>query len=41
MSTTKIGIRDQGTDHVNNNCSLKGSHNVVSKVLSDPDEALL
>jgi predicted dehydrogenase len=36
----QIGIRNQGTDHINNYCSLKDSHNVVLKVLCDADEAL-
>ena len=36
----QIGIRNQGTEHINNYCSLKDSHNVVLKVLCDTDEAL-
>ncbi|MDN3690458.1 Gfo/Idh/MocA family protein [Cyclobacterium jeungdonense] len=36
----QIGIRNQGTVHINNYCNLKDSHNVVLKVLCDTDEAL-
>lgn len=36
----QIGIRNQGTVHITNYCSLKDSHNVVLKVLCDADEAL-
>jgi len=36
----QIGIRNQGTVHINNYCSLKDSHNVVIKVLCDTDETL-
>lgn len=35
-----IGIRNQGTVHLNNWCSLKDSHNVVVKTLCDTDELL-
>ncbi|MBD3629971.1 Gfo/Idh/MocA family oxidoreductase [Cyclobacterium sp.] len=36
----QIGIRNQGTVHINNYCRLKDSHNVALKVLCDTDEAL-
>jgi predicted dehydrogenase len=36
----QIGIRNQGTVHINNYCSLKDSHNVALKMLCDADEAL-
>ena len=36
----QIGIRNQGTVHINNWCSLKNSHNVVIKTLCDTDELL-
>src|SRR5512134_1392480 len=35
-----IGIRNQGTVHINSFCGLKDSHNVVVKTLCDTDEAL-
>ena len=35
-----IGIRNQGTVHINSYCGLKDSHNVVVKTLCDPDEML-
>jgi predicted dehydrogenase len=35
-----IGIRNQGTVHINSFCGLKDSHNVVVKTLCDPDELL-
>jgi predicted dehydrogenase len=35
-----IGIRNQGTVHVNSYCELKDSHNVVVKTLCDTDELL-
>ena len=40
IHVAQIGIRNQGTVHINNYCSLKDSHNVVLKVLCDTDEAL-
>ncbi len=35
-----IGIRNQGTVHLNSWCSLKDSHNVQVRALCDPDEQL-
>src|SRR5665647_844316 len=35
-----IGIRNQGTVHINNYCGLKDSHNVVIKTICDTDELL-
>jgi len=35
-----IGIRNQGTVHIKSYCGLKDSHNVVIKILCDPDELL-
>jgi len=35
-----IGIRNQGTVHINSYCGLKDSHNVVVKTLCDTDELL-
>lgn len=35
-----IGIRNQGTVHLNSWCSLKDSHNVQIKTICDTDEAL-
>ncbi len=35
-----IGIRNQGTVHLNNLCSLKDSHNVQVRTLCDTDERL-
>jgi predicted dehydrogenase len=35
-----IGIRNQGSVHINNWCSLKDSHNVELKILCDTDESL-
>lgn len=35
-----IGIRNQGTVHINAFCELKNSHNVVIKTLCDTDELL-
>lgn len=35
-----LGIRNQGTVHLNSWCALKGSHNVQVSALCDPDEAL-
>ena len=35
-----IGIRNQGSVHINNWCGMKDSHNVLLKVLCDADEAL-
>src|SRR5919108_310035 len=35
-----IGIRNQGTVHLNSLCSLKDSHNVHLRALCDTDEAL-
>jgi len=35
-----IGIRNQGTVHINSYCGLKDSHNVVIKTVCDTDEAL-
>ena len=35
-----IGIRNQGTVHINSYCELKDSHNVVVKTLCDTDELL-
>jgi len=35
-----IGVRNQGTVHINNYCGLKDSHNVRIKTICDTDEAL-
>jgi len=35
-----IGIRNQGTVHINRYCGLRDSHNVVVKTLCDADELL-
>ncbi len=35
-----IGIRNQGTVHLNRFCALRDSHNVVVRTLCDPDELL-
>ncbi len=35
-----LGIRNQGTVHLNSWCALKESHNVQISALCDPDEAL-
>jgi predicted dehydrogenase len=35
-----LGIRNQGTVHLNSLCSLKDSHNVQVRALCDPDERL-
>lgn len=35
-----IGIRNQGTVHINNYCGMKDSHNVVIKTICDTDELL-
>jgi predicted dehydrogenase len=35
-----IGIRNQGTVHINEFCGLKDTHNVAVKTLCDTDEAL-
>src|SRR5262245_64885952 len=35
-----IGIRNQGTVHLNSWCSLKDSHNVQVRAICDTDEAL-
>lgn len=35
-----IGIRNQGSVHINTWCNLKNSHNVVIKTLCDTDEQL-
>ncbi len=35
-----IGIRNQGTVHINNWCGIRSSHNVNLKTLCDTDEAL-
>ena len=35
-----IGIRNQGSVHISNWCSMKDSHNVLLKVLCDVDEQL-
>ena len=35
-----IGIRNQGSVHINSLCSLKDSHNVFIKTLCDTDELL-
>ena len=35
-----IGIRNQGTVHLNSWCALKDSHNVQIRALCDTDEAL-
>lgn len=40
INLAQIGIRNQGTVHINNYCSLKDSHNVILKVLCDTDENL-
>ncbi len=36
----QIGIRNQGTVHINSWCGLKSSHNVTIKTLCDTDELL-
>ncbi len=36
----QIGIRNQGTVHINSWCGLKNSHNVTIKTLCDTDELL-
>ncbi len=36
----QVGIRNQGTVHLNSWCELKNSHNVTVKTLCDTDEAL-
>ena len=35
-----IGIRNQGTVHINSFCGLKDSKNVIIKTLCDADERL-
>ena len=35
-----IGVRNQGTVHLNSWCSLKDSHNVAVRAICDVDEAL-
>jgi hypothetical protein len=40
INVAVIGIRNQGSVHINNWCSLKDSHNVVVKTICDTDELL-
>ena len=40
INLAQIGIRNQGSVHINNWCDLKDSHNVVIKTLCDADEQL-
>jgi predicted dehydrogenase len=40
LNVAVIGIRNQGTVHLNSWCSLKDSHNVQIRALCDTDEAL-
>ena len=40
LTVAVIGIRNQGTVHLNSWCTLKESHNVQIKTLCDTDEAL-
>jgi predicted dehydrogenase len=40
INVAVIGIRNQGTVHLNSWCGLKGSHNVQVRALCDTDEAL-
>ena len=35
-----VGVRNQGTVHLNKWCALKDSHNVRVRAICDPDEAL-
>jgi predicted dehydrogenase len=40
INVAVIGIRNQGTFHINSWCNIKDSHNVVVKTLCDTDELL-
>ena len=40
LNVAVIGIRNQGTVHLNGWCSLKESHNVQIRTVCDTDEAL-
>jgi hypothetical protein len=40
INVAVIGIRNQGTVHLNSWCALKDSHNVQVRTLCDTDEAL-
>src|SRR5688500_15760433 len=40
LNVAVIGIRNQGTVHLNSLCGLKDSHNVHIKALCDTDEQL-
>ncbi len=40
INVAVIGIRNQGSVHINNWCSIKNSHNVKIKTLCDTDELL-
>ena len=40
INLSVIGIRNQGSVHINNYCNLKDSHNVHIKTLCDTDELL-
>jgi predicted dehydrogenase len=40
ISVAVLGVRNQGTVHLNSFCTLKDSHNVAIRALCDPDEAL-
>lgn len=40
INVAVIGVRNQGTVHLNSLCSLKDSHNVALRALCDTDEAL-
>src|SRR3954471_8805313 len=40
LNVAVIGIRNQGTVHLNSWCSIKDSHNVRIKTVCDTDEAL-
>lgn len=40
INVAVIGIRNQGSSHINSWCNIKDSHNVVIKTLCDVDEAL-
>lgn len=40
INVAVIGIRNQGSSHINSWCNIKESHNVVIKTLCDVDELL-
>lgn len=40
INVAVIGIRNQGSVHINRWCELKESHNVVVKTICDADERL-